>query len=573
MLYFKRIFSAFLLVVLLVLLFPAPVQAAYENTYTNTGNYIDDLIGVAKTQVGYREGKSNYTKYGVWYGFPNASWCAIFISWCARQAGIPKSVLPTNSYATPKGFGISKTYRASERTPQPGDLFFRKEGSSWKHAGIVYKVDGTYAHTIEGNTYTSDPSAEGVYYRKRKLNNENYYYGTPNYGVESGHTHSYGELQYETAHPHKQYKACSCGYKYYTGKNDTVDGCQSCCDHSYGAWSSTGASKHQRTCSKCQYIQTKSHSWGKDKILKPATCKTAGSKEQTCTACGETRKTEIAKLKTHTFTAWALLDESNHRRVCSVCAKEETSPHTPTQAWQSDEAQHWQVCSVCEEQIGTAEHSFPESCEAPCEICAYVRSAGHTYSETLTWDETGHFYGCTACGAQKDFAPHTLSQTIAADENGHYYPCVDCGFRGQEKIHVPGPVANEARSQNCTVCHWELAPRKTHTHFYFPMEFDWQNHWGVCACGQNYAPEAHIWDVQTGECTVCFQEIMDPPQKSLLVQVQEFVHWEQISAYVNWEQNGQWILLGGAILLLLLILLTVFLIVRAKKKRRQAVSV
>lgn len=41
------------------------------------------------------------------------------------------------------------------------------------------------------------------------------------------HTHSY-TTKYETAHPHKEYKICSCGDKQYTGKTKKVDSCEIC---------------------------------------------------------------------------------------------------------------------------------------------------------------------------------------------------------------------------------------------------------------------------------------------------------------------------------------------------------
>ena len=83
-----------ILVAMLVLpLFATPVNAAYDNTYSNTGNMRNDIIGVALTQVGYTEGSNNYTKYGVWYGQPNSPWCGMFVSWCANQAGVPSSVI------------------------------------------------------------------------------------------------------------------------------------------------------------------------------------------------------------------------------------------------------------------------------------------------------------------------------------------------------------------------------------------------------------------------------------------------------------------------------------------------
>ena len=60
---FSRKFRSFLALLLLLAimlpLFPATANAAYENTYQNTGNMRDDIIGVALTQVGYREGSNN----------------------------------------------------------------------------------------------------------------------------------------------------------------------------------------------------------------------------------------------------------------------------------------------------------------------------------------------------------------------------------------------------------------------------------------------------------------------------------------------------------------------------------
>ena len=83
-----------------------PVSAAYENTYTNTGNQRADIVAVAKTQIGYHEGSlegttnssNNYTKYNVWNGKIEGgyryAWCHAFVSWCANQAGIGTDIVP-----------------------------------------------------------------------------------------------------------------------------------------------------------------------------------------------------------------------------------------------------------------------------------------------------------------------------------------------------------------------------------------------------------------------------------------------------------------------------------------------
>lgn len=68
---------------------PFEASAAYENTYVNTGNQADDIVGVAKTQVGYTEIGNNYTKYNEWFGSlsgygKNYAWCQTFVAWCAN---------------------------------------------------------------------------------------------------------------------------------------------------------------------------------------------------------------------------------------------------------------------------------------------------------------------------------------------------------------------------------------------------------------------------------------------------------------------------------------------------------
>ena len=171
----KRILSLFLTIVMMLSIVPlSTVQssAAYENTYKNTGNQRADIIGVALTQKGYKEGNNNSTKYGTWYGLPNQPWCAMFVSWCARQAGIPTSVLKNSAVAAPDAqyFNIPY-YNGSSYTPKSGDLFFTKD---WSHVGLVASIDGNYFYSIEGNYNDS------VCQVRRKISD--YYFGVPNYG-------------------------------------------------------------------------------------------------------------------------------------------------------------------------------------------------------------------------------------------------------------------------------------------------------------------------------------------------------------------------------------------------------
>ena len=143
----------------------------YPNTYTNTGDQRADIIGVAKTQLGYTEGSNNDTKYGDWYGLPHQDWCAMFVSWCARQANIPTSVLKNSSCAgwSSKYFDVTR-YDGNSYTPKPGDLFFERDGS---HVGLVYYLDGNYFYSIEGNHNNKVCSIRKAI--------SGYYFGVPNY--------------------------------------------------------------------------------------------------------------------------------------------------------------------------------------------------------------------------------------------------------------------------------------------------------------------------------------------------------------------------------------------------------
>lgn len=200
-------------------------SAAFENTHVNTGNQIEDLIAVAMTQVGYREGENNDTKYGDWMGYPNQAWCAMFISWCAEQAEIPPSVMNHSAWAHPRsvrGFDVPY-YHGTEYTPKRGDLFFKEDFS---HVGIVYGIEGAYALTIEANT-NDDGSAEGYLVMLRKRRISECYFGLPQY-TNCPDDHNY-TIKYESGHPHRRYYYCStCKKAFYTGGSELILSCYSC---------------------------------------------------------------------------------------------------------------------------------------------------------------------------------------------------------------------------------------------------------------------------------------------------------------------------------------------------------
>lgn len=148
-------------------------RAQWEATMDDvvlTGVWPDDLIAIAKTQVGYKEssidfgekhggGISGYTRYGDWAGMPYDEWCAMFASFCLHYAGVSESDFPRASNCQRwieklKKQGLYADKYSAE--PQLGDLvFFEWEGDDDSdHVGIIVKLDGDGQGftTIEGNS-------------------------------------------------------------------------------------------------------------------------------------------------------------------------------------------------------------------------------------------------------------------------------------------------------------------------------------------------------------------------------------------------------------------------------------
>lgn len=165
-----------------------------------TGDHVSDIIRIALSQQNYHEGDSpvdlagssaagsgNYTEYGWWYGRSVCrgysgywgEWSGAFISWCARQAEIPVSMLP--NYATGSMFRIALDfYPAHTSIPQKGDIvYFRDcDGSPADHVGLVFSVTAYEIMTVEGD-------AEGAVRVCEYFLDDNvlYGYGRPAYFV------------------------------------------------------------------------------------------------------------------------------------------------------------------------------------------------------------------------------------------------------------------------------------------------------------------------------------------------------------------------------------------------------
>lgn len=126
-------------------------------------------VAAARTQIGQAEmppGSNDSPRIAEYRsavaGAGVGPWCADFVSWCARQAGVPlgehgegfQGVGAIWEWAEANGRAVP----ADDGPPQPGDLIVWGE----EHVGIVESVDpdGTI-HTIEGNS--SDQVAQRTY--------------------------------------------------------------------------------------------------------------------------------------------------------------------------------------------------------------------------------------------------------------------------------------------------------------------------------------------------------------------------------------------------------------------------
>ena len=143
-----------------------------------SGKWAEDLVAVAKSQLGYQESTANfrlaedgqthqgYTRYGAWYGNPYGDWCAMFASFCLHYAQIPESFVPVNSGSAAwipqlQNVGIYDT--PDDYSPQSGDLVFfdTDANGSADHVGIVESVTDSHMTVVEGNS--SDMVKENTY--------------------------------------------------------------------------------------------------------------------------------------------------------------------------------------------------------------------------------------------------------------------------------------------------------------------------------------------------------------------------------------------------------------------------
>ncbi len=129
-------------------------------------------IAVALSQVGESEYPpgSNRQKYGVWYGFNGAPWCAIFMSWTLAHAG-NTSGYRFASTASSVSWARQRRRLVPLSGTRPGDVLVKLYSGTSGHTGMATAAPaGGRVLTVEGNTSdASDNDGGSVMRRDRSL--------------------------------------------------------------------------------------------------------------------------------------------------------------------------------------------------------------------------------------------------------------------------------------------------------------------------------------------------------------------------------------------------------------------
>lgn len=145
----------------------------------------DRVIQIAKTQIGYHEGRANghwnnQEKYAPqvkslrWA--QGQAWCDVFVAWVMQSAGIQ---IPTSASCAQSVAQWKRLKRFSDYPAIGAQVFFGQGGGS--HTGIVVGYNATVIQTVEGNTNVNGSSeGDGVYFKTHVRKDPHVYgYGYP----------------------------------------------------------------------------------------------------------------------------------------------------------------------------------------------------------------------------------------------------------------------------------------------------------------------------------------------------------------------------------------------------------
>ena len=181
----KRIaslFTSLLMIVSLMVVMPTMSVSAtqskinnFNKSYTLTGNAQNDMVAIAKAQIGMTQSQLGYTE----------QWCADFVSDCARLAN-QSIAIPANGscYSLMNAVKNAGGHTVSKSEALPGDLVFFSSSSNpngGAHVELVYGYSNGVLKSIGGNCHIDGVSK--VYDRSNGKSSSVSYYCVirPNY--------------------------------------------------------------------------------------------------------------------------------------------------------------------------------------------------------------------------------------------------------------------------------------------------------------------------------------------------------------------------------------------------------
>jgi len=156
------------------------------------------------------------------------------------------------------------------------------------------------------------------------------------------------------------------------------------------------------------------HVFGEWETITEPTCTEKGTRQHTCTVCGETL-TQSTYALGHKFGEWETITEPNctekgtRQHTCTVCGEDEITTvnnlgHSPV--WQTEGETHWQICSVCKTELTEiSAHTYKQG------ICECGHEHAHTWAETYTSEWTQHYQTCTGCD-KLQYNSHTYTDSV-----------------------------------------------------------------------------------------------------------------------------------------------------------------
>lgn len=137
-----------------------------------TGNWAEDLLSVAQTQLGYEQSEKNfeidpadgvtlryYSRYGQSYGNPYGEWDVMFLAYCLKYAEIPQSAIPQEASVLAlrsSMSGMDWLLEEDGSAAQPGDIVIYN-----KYVTRTVAVDSSADSAADGLDDLFSTDAEG----------------------------------------------------------------------------------------------------------------------------------------------------------------------------------------------------------------------------------------------------------------------------------------------------------------------------------------------------------------------------------------------------------------------------